>query len=443
MRLIQKIFLVGTLLFGAGSAAAVLNAPKDTQVVEAAQEYTHPKNGYSGTVLYVSGAGFFPKDQCNVAICCWNNTEYAWSEASNYCCYGNLLRTVLPYKDGVSKTWTKVKICRYELNKDPRVYEDSCVIASTDPIDLTSMLYNQNTITITGIDGNHLYVSNMYNANYYYGIKSEEHIYLDLSSFKTWENDGAKFAFYFSNPISNTGEGWGLANTSGDYYSSFCWKVNGQDNEHLYECIVPKLYNNTTIWNLVIAVRMSSTANTPSWDAKWNQSQDLHFDSSNHNANMIRVTNWGTAELDATNSISKVTRMSFFGQYFLDTVKCSGNGDSDATTNDMWNTLKYEYETHLADDYQGDFWTAEADEEGTLLEQAAARYDYIVFYKQYAHEDFVNRAESPNKSSRYLDAYNAEFDSMPSILIVVISISIASVALILLIKAKHRRYKNY
>ena len=171
MRLIQKIFLVGTLLFGAGSAA-VLNSNRQAITVEAAQEYPTSRSGASGTVLFVNGAGFFAKDQYNLAICCWNSTEYAWSEADNYVTYGGLLRTVIPYKDGQFRNWSNFKICRYELNKDPRVYGDTCVKGSTDNLSFSSLMYYQNTITITGVDGNHLYTSNMYSANYYYGIRS-------------------------------------------------------------------------------------------------------------------------------------------------------------------------------------------------------------------------------------------------------------------------------
>ena len=277
-------------------------------------------------------------------------------------------------------------------------------------------------------------------ANYYYGIQSEEHMYLDLSGFTSWENDGAKFAIYFSYPSSNTGEGWSQANSTDGYYSSMCWKVNGQDNDHLYECIVPQLYGNNTIWNLVIPVRLDPNAETPNWNQKWNQSQDLHFNADNQNANMIRVTDWGYAELDAANVISRAARLEFYGRYFMDTVTCSGTGDSDATTSDMWNTVKYEYQTHLARLYQGDVWKAEGDIESTsLLKQAVARYDYIVLYKQYAHEDFINRAESPNAPTSNYMLRNDDFDYMPNILVVIISVSLASVVLITLLKVKRHK----
>ena len=430
------------MLFSAGSAAAVFNSNKQAASVEAAETTNYPRNGASGNLLYVNGSGtYFKSGEAKLAICCWDNSTSAWSDAVDYRCFNDMLSVMIPYKDGQAKTWSYFKVCRYNPNMDPKVSGDYGVYNETDSISFGNMQYAQNTVNITGYgSGNRINYS--WSTANYYGIKAKEHIYLDLSGFTDWEQGDAKFALWFGAPSYFDESRWGTANSTGGYYSSFCWKVNGQDNDHLYECIVPAV-NDLTIWNFVKAVRINPIAGEPNWDNKWNETQDLHFNSTNHTLNMIHVNGWNSAELDSENIISRETRMEFFGRYFINTIKCSGDGESDATTSNMWDALKYEYQSHLASNYQGDFWLAEADEDGTLLEQAAVRYDYIVFYKQYAHEDFVNRAESPNKSSRYLDVYYAEFDSMPSILIVAISISIASVALILLLKAKHRRYKNY
>ena len=156
---------------------------------------------------------------------------------------------------------------------------------------------------------------------------------------------------------------------------------------------------------------------------------------------MIRISDWNDGYLDAENSISEATRLEFYGRYFNDVVLCSGHGNSDSTTGDMWNAVKYEYEHHLSRFFEGDVWTTTANPDGNMIEKAMARYDYMVLYKQYAHEDFMNRQESPNKTA-YSSIYNFAYNptNNPTLIIIIIAISILSLGgLITMAQLKRNR----
>ena len=158
---------------------------------------------------------------------------------------------------------------------------------------------------------------------------------------------------------------------------------------------------------------------------------------------MIYLNSDGVASINPENAISKATRLNFYGQYFLDTVSCSGNGNSDATTSSQWDAVKAEYKNHLSFDFQGGVWTTLADKTGSTIAQAMYRYDYIVFYKHYEHEDFINRADpksgyKPLSSNEYVSATHPFIDNKKStIYIVIIALaSISSVGLLIVAKRK-------
>ena len=213
--------------------------------------------------------------------------------------------------------------------------------------------------------------------------------------------------------------------------------------------IAPQCYGKNVIWAMVIAVRLDSNAQHPTWDIAWNQTADLKFNENNHEANIIRVTkngeSWsgGGYLLDSQYSISNESRASFYAQYFLDTVKCSGDGKSDATTEEMWNNVKGEYRQYLSTDVEGEVWKAVADIEGTTIEQAVARYDYIVFFKEYAHDDFMNRLESPGKASYINLPITNENTADYKLAIIIISvISITLIGITTLVINKRRFSKQ-
>ena len=405
----------------------------------------YPSTGRSGTLLFVNGQGtYFKSGEADCAICCLDSSNnYAWSERCSYRASGDNIRVMIPYLNGEAHTWTKFKICRYNPSLDPRSSGDGGVYNETDFINFSSFMYQQNVITINGYgSGNKINYAEMKSYISYFGIRADYHVYLDLSGFNDWEKDNAKFAIWFAYADQNNESGWGQSYYKDNYYSSFCWKVNGQDNAHLYECVVPS-YGGATVWNMVIAVRLDQNATTPNWDQAYNQTADLKFDSNNQVANMIRVTDWNSGYLDKDNPITKQSRLDFYGEYFLDTVACSGTGNSDSTTSEMWTAVQYDYEHQLSRTFQGEVWKTYANTEGTMIQQAMARYDYIVLYKGYNHEDYINRAKSPNKteyaSVAIIDA-SIQSDSELYIIITVIAIlsALSLTSLVILKKHKHR-----
>lgn len=405
----------------------------------------YPSTGTSGTLLFVNGQGsYFRPGEADCAICCLDsNNNYAWSERTSYRVNGDHLRVMIPYLNGSSHTWSKFKICRYNPGLDPRESGDSGVYNETDFIYFSSFMYQQNTITINGYgSGNKITYSEMKSYISYFGIRSDYHVYLDLSGFTDWETDNAKFAIWFAYPNCNNESGWGQSYYKDNYYSSFCWKVNGQDNDHLYECVVPS-YGNATVWNMVIAVRLDQNATEPNWDQKYNQTQNLVFTSTNQVANMIRITGWNEGYLDEANPITRQARLDIYGKYFMDTVTCSGTGTSDSTTAEMWNAVQYDYEHQLSRTFQGAVWTTTASLGGTLIQQAMARYDYIVLYKGYQHEDFINRAESPNKTlydnAPAIQAIVQEESNIYIVLTIIALVSVLSLTSLVILK-KYKRH---
>ena len=445
--------LISILTCGLFAALGSTKQASNIKSVEAAQEYTYPRNGQSGTIMLVSGGGCFNTDQYSLVLYCFNSTsDNAFSDKYDYRVSGDLIRAMIPYKNGTAKTWSQFIICRYDKNMNPFTDGWNGVRAQTADLSFSLFMNAQNTIYITGESGGTLSVGQTRYANYYYGISSnalgdnpsERNMYLDLSGFTDWENDGAKFALYFANASYNNESAWGQSNSSGGYYSSFCWKVEGQDNPHLYECIVPSC--GAHVWGMVIAVRFGPNAQSPDWyDNKWNQTPDLKYDKDNQNANMVHVSDWNSGYLDAEHVISEESRYDFYGNYFLDTVACSGTGTSDATTADMWNAAKNEYVNHLSKTYQGKVWMTVADKSATAskIAQAMARYDYIVLFKEYKHEDFINRAESPNKtvysnSIGYFDNNLSESNNRVIIVISILAASVLATTMLVVLKKKRK-----
>ena len=437
MKRFTKFLLLSATLGVLASAGVAFASSTKSASVSADSTTNYPRNGQSGNILYVNGAStYFNSGEADLAVYCYNGSGSAWSDRVNYRVYGDYLRVMLPYKEGQAQTWSSFIVCRYKPGWEPSVSGFDGAINQSEDLSFSSMIQAHNVVNFSGYENGKLKFAS-FSTYDYYGVKAENHMYLDLSGFQGWEDDGAKFAIYFGMPSQTNESRWSQVNSDDGYYSSFCWKVNGQDNDHLYECVVPNIWsgNSFNLWNLVIAVRYNPSANQPGWDNVWNQTQNLSFNQNNHTANMIHINGWGEGQLDTVNIISKETRLEFYGRYFNDTVKCSG-GTSDATTSEMWNAVKAEYKNHLSRIYQGDVWNTDANEEGSLIEQAIARYDYIVFFKQYAHEDFMNRADSTHKT-QYLTTFEpliADNNMTYVLIIAVTAITLIGVSVLLVAK---------
>lgn len=100
------------------------------------------------------------------------------------------------------------------------------------------------------------------------GAKIPSGTKLYLKPTGTWNNSGAWFAAYFF----GDGEAW--------------VKMEDKDGDGIFSCITPNSGKNYTN---VIFVRMSSTNQSLSWDAKWNQTSNLTYDGSK---NLYTITGW-------------------------------------------------------------------------------------------------------------------------------------------------------
>ena len=91
-------------------------------------------------------------------------------------------------------------------------------------------------------------------------------------------------------------------------------------------------------------------------------------------------------------------KASFYGTYFYESIKCSGTGSRSFTSSDWeevsntFSDLPSAVQTMIRDQ-------AGKIEDGTDLEMAVYRYDYLVFYKtSYGYTDFMLRDGTPNQT---------------------------------------------
>lgn len=142
------------------------------------------------------------------------------------------------------------------------------------------------------------------NADYYAGKESiiknnlpYGEIYLDLTEFTDWENDNAKFGFYFFD-------------NSHSAFSDLAVSVPLQD--HIYIASYELDFTPTNM----IGFRFNSSCTTPSTDDKWNQTQDLDF----YQYGVIGVTSWDNGWSDPLATV-KITRGSEEIEVVLDNYK--------------------------------------------------------------------------------------------------------------------------
>ena len=116
MKKIGKFSIFLGILFGA-FASFSFSSKKFFNEVLADSVTNYPRNGASGEVLYVNGAStYFNTGEADLAIYCYNNSGSAWSDKVSYRCFGDMLRVMLPYKDGQAQTWSSYIVCRYNPN---------------------------------------------------------------------------------------------------------------------------------------------------------------------------------------------------------------------------------------------------------------------------------------------------------------------------------------
>ena len=152
------------------------------------------------------------------------------------------------------------------------------------------------------------------NADYYAGRESNirndlpyGEIYLDLTDCSGWANDNAKFAFYFFDENGHNA------------FSDFAASVPLQDDIYIasYELdFTPTKMN---------GIRLNSTCTTPSWDYKWNQTQDLDF----YQYGVIGVKGFENDGWSDALATVKITRNSDEIEVILDNYKRNKGGKSE------------------------------------------------------------------------------------------------------------------
>ena len=136
--------------------------------------------------------------------------------------------------------------------------------------------------------------------------------------------------------------------------------------------------------------------------------------------------------------------LSWFPSYFLETISCSGRGDQNDKNmiTSRWGEVK-EYFLNLSTEYQDAFSSGELTD--PMTNEALIRYDYIVFYKGYGVDDFLNRSGNSNiyGSKNNINAQylmnNLTNDSTVTLVIICSSICVISLTTILVIMIKKRR----
>ena len=149
----------------------------------------------------------------------------------------------------------------------------------------------------------------------------------------------------------------------------------------------------------------------------------------------------------STSSVSSQVSdyISFFINRTEEVCKVEDGGDFEKITDDLWNELKVEF-NKLGCDAQGLFasatYTHNAEEKYTKA-NIADRYDYIV--SKYDKEDFMLRKLSNTYESHFSNSSISMLfegdNSIASILLIAITTSVSSLALVLLIRKKRRYTK--
>ena len=124
-----------------------------------------------------------------------------------------------------------------------------------------------------------------------------------------------------------------------------------------------------------------------------------------------------------------------FSSYFLNNVTCDASGETPPTGVE-WSTIESKYNLLFISD-QSTLLSSSADESGTEIEQAMAKYDYIVAkYGVDEYKDFITREPEP-----LLIATSNDIDASYNVIIVISVIAASSALLctcILIKKIKHK-----
>ena len=127
----------------------------------------------------------------------------------------------------------------------------------------------------------------------------------------------------------------------------------------------------------------------------------------------------------------------------MDKITCSGGG-SITSPSSNWTVVSNMY-SKLTADVQNEVFKASANEQGNNIEQAMARYDYIVFFKAYTgYTDFIHRGQAGSgrsvlRNMNFFEMYSISMDYI-TLISVIFSASLVMLLTVLVIKKRSRHY---
>lgn len=224
-----------------------------------------------------------------------------------------------------------------------------------------------------------------------------------------WFGDGNRF---FINVDGITQDYYG-------YTSSDAWFELTRMGQTGYMYYVP---TTTVLCTRVIVTRNSSSGS--GWNNKYNQTTDM---TTNYGFNPLYTTQVLSSTTDGKQDWSPLgatETASEFGYYFMDKITCNNGATAPNVTN--WNATETFYDG-LTSDVQDTASNAIASESGNNIQQAVARYDYIVGkYGSSTYNDYLERNPSSGSNGALISLLSIRGSSASTIIIILSTILAAS-----------------
>lgn len=239
-----------------------------------------------------------------------------------------------------------------------------------------------------------------------------------------WFGDGNRF---FINVDGITQDYYG-------YTSSDAWFELTRIGQTGYMYYVP---TTTVLCTRVIVTRNSSSGS--GWNNKYNQTTDM---TTNYGFNPLYTTQVLSSTTDGKQNWSPLgatETASEFGCYFMDKITCNNGVTAPNVTN--WNATKTFYDG-LTSDVQDTASNAIVSESGNNIQQAVARYDYIVRkYGSSTYNDYLVRNPSATSNGALFYLLSIKGNSVSTIIIILSStLAILAVGGYFYLRKKKKEY---
>ena len=376
-----------------------------TQPFNAARTFTADQNLYikytsgtwSGTVTVDLRDSGWANSSANYAIYFWNNTYSTEVKGwSNYLTGTTSGKRLISFSYSFNFDPTHLSVVRYptsnsasDWNKDKWANKDKQTIDTS----FSEMVVIRSTETDSKKNTNIGY------ARILGGTSGQA--WSELASLNTLKLNDSNYVKYYATTVSLTsGQSFKVVDADNTYYNTYStlssissnFTHTGQNND---------IYVNTS------------------------GTYGLYFDSDTHS---LYITTTAQATADE------------WAQSFLAGMVCNGS----SITTDNWTTLSTSYTEELSSDAKALFLAVPEDgnKTGTFIEQAIARYDFIIKkYKTTAKPDFMGRIEA-GKLHVNANYMNPIIKSDSSLIIVMASLSISLMAFGTLVFLKKKGKEN-